>query len=88
MEKKSMLFLDDIRKPLDAEAYTHNLIYRQIPWYIVRNYEQFTQTIKENGIPQVISFDHDLADEHYHHQNNIPYDSINEKTANPSQFFH
>lgn len=75
------LFLDDYRIPKEVEKYTGNLIYRQIPWYIVRNYNQFTQIIKENGIPEVISFDHDLTDVHYHHQNNIPYDDMNEKTG-------
>ena len=29
-------------------------------WVIVRNYDQFVQVIKERGIPDFISFDHDL----------------------------
>jgi hypothetical protein len=34
-------------------------------WDIVRTYNEFVDYIKTNGIPEVISFDHDLADEHY-----------------------
>lgn len=75
------LFLDDIRIPDDVLAYTNNLIYIQIPWKIVRNYEDFIKAIKEDGIPYVISFDHDLADIHYNHQQNINYDNFSEKTG-------
>lgn len=31
----------------------------------VLNYDQFIQWIEKNGLPEIISFDHDLADEHY-----------------------
>ena len=34
-------------------------------WVIVRNYDEFVKTITENGVPVILSFDHDLADEHY-----------------------
>lgn len=46
------LFLDDIRKEPEG-------------WFVVRNYNQFIEWIKVNGLPDVVSFDHDLADEHY-----------------------
>ena len=42
------LFLDDIRKPPDVD------------WFIVRNYNQFIDWIDKNGLPDIISFDHDL----------------------------
>ena len=32
---------------------------------IVRNYDEFVNFIRKNGLPNIISFDHDLADEHY-----------------------
>jgi hypothetical protein len=32
---------------------------------IVRNYNEFVDKITKDGLPEVISFDHDLADEHY-----------------------
>ena len=47
------LFLDDIRKPYD------------ITWDVVRDYDSFVQFINEQGCPDVISFDHDLAFERY-----------------------
>ena len=59
------LFLDDIRIPIQCVSYTHNPIYSTLDWVIVRNYDEFIKFITENGIPEVISFDHDLADEHY-----------------------
>ena len=37
-------------------------LYRNGDWVIVRNYDEFVQTIEEKGIPTMISFDHDLAD--------------------------
>jgi len=40
-------------------------MYRKEDWIIVKSYDQFVEWILENGLPDVISFDHDLADEHY-----------------------
>lgn len=65
------LFLDDLRQP--SEAYlmderttlfekTHSL-----DWEIVRTYEQFVSMIEMRGIPQRVSFDHDLHVEHIRH---------------------
>jgi hypothetical protein len=69
MEKKSYrLFLDDIRMPEDVGNYIDPRIaplYRKEEWVIVRNYEEFVNHITENGMPFLVSFDHDLADEHY-----------------------
>lgn len=47
---KRKLFLDDVRMPEDDS------------WDIVRSYNEFVDYIMEHGIPDVISFDHDLAD--------------------------
>jgi hypothetical protein len=58
-----ILWLDDLRNPyLDIEGRVpkENLI---VDW--VLSYEQFTQWIDKFGLPKIISFDHDLADEHY-----------------------
>ena len=44
---------------------TKNSIYLLNDWDIVRNYDEFINYILKNGLPSVISFDHDLADEHY-----------------------
>ena len=46
------LYLDDIRTP------------RTEGWNIVRCYEDFVSTIITKGMPDEISFDHDLGEEH------------------------
>lgn len=43
------LYLDDVRNP-----YTED-------WTLVRSYEEFTQHIMDNGVPDEVSFDHDLG---------------------------
>jgi len=63
MSDKKILWLDDLRNPfLDIEGRVpkENGI---INW--VLNYEEFVQWIEKFGLPSIISFDHDLADEHY-----------------------
>lgn len=78
------LFLDDYRVPEDVFGYTGKEIYREKHWKIVKNYNQFVDYIKRNGLPDMISFDHDLADTHYEAQNNLDneyYDNCNEKTG-------
>jgi len=59
------LFLGDIRIPVDVLLYINNTIYGTIRWEVVRNYSEFVSIIEEKGLPSKISFDHDLADEHY-----------------------
>jgi hypothetical protein len=65
------LFLDDNRNPVHCITYMHlriglkNPIYLQNEWVIARNYESFKNTVEEMGLPEFVSFDHDLADEHY-----------------------
>jgi len=54
---KKALYLDDQRTPTETIPGYH-------PWFVVRNYDEFCKWIIENGIPDLISFDHDLADEH------------------------
>jgi hypothetical protein len=55
------MFLDDLRNPQDVTWV--NL--PKVDWVVVRNYAQFRDYIETNGFPKFISFDHDLADEHY-----------------------
>jgi len=61
------LFLDDVRMPIDVEKYINPVelrpLYRLKPWIIVRNYREFTEYIKKNGLPGTISFDHDLGED-------------------------
>jgi NAD+-processing family protein with receiver domain len=78
------LFLDDCRPAPD------------FTWDIVRSYDQFIAYIKFHGVPDIISFDHDLGDEHYKHytegedkflstgeanSRNIDYSKFTEKTG-------
>lgn len=67
------LFLDDYRNPIDCLSYMWkrigalNPIYNDGEWYVVRNYPEFVKAVdKFKGEFTHISFDHDLADGHYH----------------------
>lgn len=67
------LFLDDYRNPIDCIKYMHsrigseNPIYGYGEWFIVRNYPDFVNAINRfKGEITHVSFDHDLADGHYH----------------------
>ena len=54
---KTALYLDDVRTPTETIPGYH-------PWNVVRNYDEFEEWIVRNGVPDLISFDHDLAKEH------------------------
>jgi len=84
MKYKTKLYLDDYRSPIDCVKYMHqkigklNPIYLEQDWVIVRNYIDFIWYIQKNGLPDLISFDHDLAAGHYHRnmqEGNINYDT-------------
>lgn len=81
---KRCVFLDDIRLPKDCFGYTHNPIYLIDEWIIVRNYDEFIKDTLENGIADIYSFDHDLADGHYAVGDlgiTVDYDTFTEKTG-------
>jgi hypothetical protein len=75
------LFLDDERDPSDVTWIDLPLF----NWTIVRSYDEFVKTIEANGLPKFISFDHDLAEEHYkiytEHLPEFPYERCKEKTG-------
>ena len=56
------LFLDDERTPAQV---TWTQIPRDRVYTVVRNYNEFVKTIISFGIPEFVTFDHDLADTHY-----------------------
>ena len=62
---KIYLFLDDIRNPIEAYSYTNYVPFISKKWDIVRTYDEFTQYIIDNGLPDFISFDHDLGEISY-----------------------
>ena len=64
------LFLDDNFTPLQiADLPKTNakdkIRYRTYRWTVVSTYDEFVSTIKEKGLPSIVSFDHDLDPEHY-----------------------
>lgn len=58
------LFLDDVRNPEDV-TWVPGIDYSNLNWQVVRTYDEFVKHITKHGIPETVSFDHDLADEHY-----------------------
>jgi hypothetical protein len=76
------LYLDDLRTPTET-------IPNFEEWYVVRDYNQFVEWVEKNGLPDYISFDHDLKDEHmedywkYQFKGipTIDYDTFTEKTG-------
>lgn len=55
---KKLLWLDDIRDPFDPKWNTPDV---EIHW--VKSYPEFIDWIDTNGLPDIISFDHDLGEE-------------------------
>ena len=81
MITKYNLFLDDYRIPTDVT-------WAEVPsdqhYTVVRNYKEFVEIIELRGLPQFVCYDHDLADDHYHHSNaphDINYNKYQEKTG-------
>lgn len=61
-----LLWLDDVRDPFAKDG--EWLVFapmkaHEVIW--VKDYNEFVAWITENGLPDGIAFDHDLADEHY-----------------------
>ena len=89
------LFLDDLRYPDGAYLYDKDINLLDatgIPknqWQIVRTYESFVRYINKNGLPDTVSFDHDLHEEHIRHfievtqptGGVIEYGNLQEKTG-------
>lgn len=66
------LFLDDVRSPEDVYKYTKLGLYLS-DWIIVKDYEQFISAIYLHGLPNIISFDHDLGfTDEYYIESNLP----------------
>ena len=78
------IFLDDVRRP----SSTQHVELPLYEWTIVRSYDEFIRTINSRGLPGFITFDHDLAIEHYPKtlnemdiQHKIDYTSMLNKTG-------
>jgi hypothetical protein len=68
--KRYNLFLDDVREPTDCLQYKEDPRYGNLEWVIVRSHQEFISVVLEKweqgAFPSLVSFDHDLAHEHYH----------------------
>jgi hypothetical protein len=82
MSVKKSIYLDDFRTPIEHPEGKE--------WVIVRNYEQFVNSIEEIGLDNIdiISFDHDLDEsamvhyfEYVKKNYSIDYSQILEKTG-------
>lgn len=66
---KNAIFLDDLRMPVDVLNYIPDKEYSEEKWLVVRSYNDFVKIIlalwnETIGLPELISFDHDLGIEH------------------------
>ena len=91
-------FLDDQRNPDDAYLHLDGVFNKvslvnysnihQDDWVIMRNYDEFVKCITYLGLPDVVSFDHDLHEEHIKHYfmvtqdiGIVEYGNLKEKTG-------
>jgi hypothetical protein len=75
------LFLDDVRSPKTTYTYMELPVLIEADWIIVRNYYAFITLVQKKGVPEIVAFDHDLADIHYKVQNFDYNDPDYEKTG-------
>lgn len=78
------LFLDDVRSAEMVFMNTIDPIYENNnEWEIVRSFNEFVSYIEEKGLPEFISFDHDLDYDHYklENQQDIDYDKMEIKSG-------
>jgi hypothetical protein len=59
------LFIDDICHPCNAFPSTKDTKYLQLKWIVVRSFKESVEVIEKSELPSLVSFDHDLAFEHY-----------------------
>lgn len=74
-----LLWLDDIRNPFTNEHKRTPPGYENIIW--VKNKFEFMRHLDLHGLPDAVSFDHDLADEHYLPESWGSYDGYKEETG-------
>ena len=57
MNLRTALFIDAKDEPRDV-------LPNAKPWVLIRNYQEFVDYLENNPLPDFISFNHDLANEH------------------------
>jgi len=60
---KVLLWLDDVRNPLENDWLVFSPISRPFECIWVKSYKEFVKWIEVNGLPDGICFDHDLGEE-------------------------
>lgn len=60
--KKYYLLLDDIRNANQVLEYTKKEVFLTRNWTLVKTYTEFINCITANGLPEFVSFDHDLGE--------------------------
>ena len=67
MNRKTLLWLDDCRNPLDTRVdwLAFSPIGRNVDVVWLKDADSFMAYIAENGLPDAICFDHDLAEDSY-----------------------
>lgn len=86
-ENNYILLLDDVRSSTVIwgmiPVVFHEEFKNKYDFILVRNYDEFVRCISKLGIPTFISFDHDLAIEHYptRDNNEVNYNKYTEKTG-------
>ena len=61
-KKGYWLLIDDERQPKDVYKLSGNIDYfNNNNWVVVKSYDEFVSQIEKNGLPERISFDHDLG---------------------------
>jgi hypothetical protein len=64
------LFLDDQSNPIQIVNPTlsekDRERYLKYTWIIAKSYDEFVEIVSREGVPSMVSFDHDLSEEHWH----------------------
>ena len=63
MDKKTLIWLDDVRDPLTNDWLVFSPIGRDVNVVWVKSYYDLTIWIEKNGLPDAICFDHDLGED-------------------------
>ena len=63
MKKRTLLWIDDVRNPVERDWIVFSPIGRDVDVVWVKSYFEFTTWIEKNGLPDAICFDHDLGED-------------------------
>jgi hypothetical protein len=78
------LFLDDNENPRNIWTATKSPDYAVYNWVTATDFDTFVEIIEKNGLPQRVSFDHNLSPEHDQYNTKIktiPYEEFKAKTG-------